>query len=798
MMVKKNILLFLIFLLVSIFSFAQQVRVTGTVFNKYKQPLVGVRVSQIDTQNTVHTNSKGTYSLPVFITDSVKISFSTIGYSNKIIEINNLTKNYELHIILEESTQNLAPVIIDANKRQSNTIEQLNVSDSKFRPSSSGGNIETMIATLAGVSSTSELSSQYNVRGGNFDENIVYVNGIEIYRPLLIRTGQQEGLSFINSDMVSNIGFSSGGYGAEYGDKSSSVLDIKYKNPKAFEAAAEASLLGGSVYVGSSTDKFSQITGIRYKTNRSLLKKTDTDAEYNPSYTDAQTYITYKLSSDWEANFLGNYTYNSYKFTPKTRETKFGTLDRPKTYKVYFNGWEKDKFVNYHAALTLQGKVSERLKIGFTGATFSSDERERYDIEGAYRLTDLENENGESMTGVGSYMEHARNKLIADVYSFTHFGNFNLEKHQIRWGVTYQREKIKDKIKEWEMRDSAGYTLPNNGYISIFSNLKSDNRLNSSRYSGYIQDKFVFESSQGIFIINAGVRASYWDFNKEFIISPRGSIAFVPSNNDNFTIRFATGIYYQAPFYKEIQRIETSGSNNSSVLNSDIKSPKSIHFVLGGDYYFKTNSLPFKLTTEIYYKKLSDIIPYTVNNVKIRYRGENLAKGYTAGLDMKLYGEFIPGTDSWISFSLMKTEQNIQGKKAPLPTDQRYNLSVYFQDYMPGYERFRMSVLGFFSQGLPISAPYKELEDGYFRSSAYKRVDLGLSWLALGEDFAIRKQSTFFGAFHNIWLGLDVLNLFDMKNVNTYYWISDAYNYQYAVPNYMTGRQFNVKLRAEF
>lgn len=797
-MVKKHIFLSLIFLLVYKFSFAQQVRVFGTVFNEYKQPLTGVTISQIDIQNKVNTNDKGTYSLPVFITPSVKICFSAIGYSSREIVINNLTKNYELNIVLKDSVQNLAPIIVDANKKQITTLEQLNTSGSKFLPSSSGGNIETMIATLAGVSSTSELSSQYSVRGGNFDENLVYVNGIEIYRPLLVRNGQQEGLSFINPDMVSNVGFSSGGYGAEYGDKYSSVLDIQYKKPKSFEAAMEASLLGGSLYAGTSTRRFSQITGLRYKTNRSLLKKSDMKAEFAPSFTDAQTYLTYKLASEWEMSFLVNYAYNSYKFTPKTRETKFGTLDRPKTYKVYFNGWERDKYVNYHAAFTLKGKITERFNIGFTGATFSSDERERYDIEGSYRLTDLDEENGGLMTGVGSYMEHARNKLEADIYSFTHFANFNLNKHQIKWGITYQKEEIKDKIKEWEMRDSAGYNLPNNEYISVFSNLKSDNKLNSSRYSGYAQDKFIFESSQGAFIINAGIRFSYWDFNKELLISPRGSIAFVPSNNDNLTFRFATGIYHQAPFYKEIQKIESTGGNNSTILNSNIKSPKAIHFVLGGDYYFKTNNLPFKLTSEIYYKRLSDVIPYTVNNVKIRYSGENLAKGYMVGFDMKLYGEFIPGTDSWISFSLMKTEQDIQGKKTPLPTDQRYNLSVYFQDYMPGYERFRMSVLGFFSQGVPVTAPYKGLEDGYFRSSAYKRVDIGLSWLALGENFAIRNQSAFFGAFRNIWLGLDIFNLFDMKNVNTYYWISDAYNYQYAVPNYMTGRQFNIKLRAEF
>ncbi|NDV68200.1 carboxypeptidase-like regulatory domain-containing protein [Dysgonomonas sp. 25] len=796
-MIRKSLLIALL----AVFSctvFAQQVKISGVVVNEKNKPLEDVAVGQLYTPNGTATTHQGEYTLQATAGDSVKILFSLVGYQPMQVIVAKLSGDYRLNVVLRENDNELGTIIIDGRRKQTDTFLRLSKTDTDLLPSSSGGSIETLVATLAGVSSTSELSSQYAVRGGNFDENMVYINGIEIFRPLLVRTGQQEGLSFINPDMVEAVGFSTGGYGAEYSDKSSSVLDIRYKRPKEFEATVGASLLGGNVSIGNSTKRFSQITGIRYKTNEHIVKKSDTDAEYNPAYWDGQTYMTYKLTSDWEVSFLGHYAYNSYKFRPKSRETKFGTLSDTRHFKVYFNGWERDKFVNYQGALTLNGRVSDHVTIGFTGGLFSSDERERYDIQGNYRLTALDDETGE-MLGVGSYMEHARNKLITDVYNASHFGTFASGNHLLKWGITYQKEQVSDKIKEWEMRDSTGYSLPHNeGIVSVYRNLKSNNKLNSSRYSGYLQDNFVVDASIGRFILNAGVRASYWDFNKEFLFSPRASVSFIPEATDRFIARFATGIYYQSSFYKEVQQIVNMSGTNTVVLNEDIKSPRSIHFVLGGDYYFKAQGRSFKFTAEAYYKHLSRLIPYTVNNVKIVYEGANVGDGYTVGLDTRLYGEFIPGTDSWISFSLMKSEQDIRGRKVPLPTDQRYNLSVFFQDYMPGYERLRMSVLGFFSDGLPVTAPYKGLDSGYFRSSAYKRVDIGLSWLLLGEDFPVRKKSSVAGAFKNVWIGLDVFNIFDMKNVNTYYWITDVYNYQYGIPNYMTGRQLNVKLRAEF
>lgn len=804
-MIKKNILLLLIF--ISSLAYSQQIKITGKVTNQQKQVLEQVSVSEINSRNGVTTNGRGEYVLSIQPKDSIKIIFSLIGYQRHQYIISKPTSDLVLNITLKEDNNTLGTVTIEGQQTVTTVIERVDYLATK-RASNPWGSIESLLATMGGVSSTNELSSQYSVRGGNFDENIVYVNGNEIYRPLLVRSAQQEGLSFINPDMVQTVGFSAGGYSAEYGDKMSSVLDITYKKPKEFEASASAGLLGGSVHIGNSTGKFSQITGIRYKTTQSLLSTSDTKAEYDPSFIDAQTYITYDLSPKWEVSMLGNYSHNTYEYTPKTRSTSFGTLTIPRNFTVYFDGWEKDRFITYQAALTLKGSINENLNIGITGSTFSSDERERYDIEGNYILKEQNIVEGNeafdetSLLGIGRYIEHARNQVKSEVYTISHFGDFKIGNNLLKWGLTYQQENVRDKIKEWEMRDSAGYSLPNTGIdVNLYSNLKADNKIKPSRFSGYIQDSYKLNTDNGLFIINAGLRASYWTFNEELIVSPRGAIAFVPNGMENFSIRLAGGIYYQAPFYKEFQKIVNVDGNNVIELNKDIKSQKSIHIVLGTDYYFgggEHNPPPLKLSGEIYYKKLSDLIPYTVNNVKIRYSGENSSKGFALGMDMKLYGEFIPGVDSWISLGIMKTQQEINGVKVPLPTDQRFNFALFYQDYMPGYKRLKMSLRGLWSQGLPVSAPYKGYENGYFRTPAYKRVDIGFSWQILGENFAIRNTNSLCKALKNIWLGIDIFNIFDMQNTNMYYWITDIYNHQYAVPNYLTGRQVNAKLLIEF
>ncbi|QIK55582.1 TonB-dependent receptor plug domain-containing protein [Dysgonomonas sp. HDW5B] len=803
-MIKQHIYITLIFLLFGTGLAAQQAKISGTVTNFDNSPVDFVSVSVQGSALGVFTNNQGKYQIAVPVGDSITIVFSRIGYQKTERKIAKVIGNMTINTMMRETV--LEEVTVLGEKAQTSTMNKIEIGKTNLLSDPTGGSIESILALGAGVSSTNEMSSQYSVRGGNYDENIVYVNGIEIYRPLLIRSGQQEGLSFINPEMTKEVKFSTGGFESSYGDRMSSALDITYKKPQSFEASAAASLLGANAYIGSSSGRFTQITGFRYKTTRTLLGTLDTNAEYDPTFVDAQTYMTLGLSSKWEVGFMGNISSNVYKFTPKSRQTQFGSADNAKDFTVYFDGWENDKFLTYFGALSMKGKLSDNLEIEFIGSAFSSREYERYDISGEYKLTDLnlssngaDGENG-GLLAVGSYLEHARNSLNLDVTNIRHLGSFKVGKHALKWGLTLQQEKINDKIKEWSVRDSAGYSLPNLGdIVSVYSNLRSDNEITSTRYAAFLQDTYQFMSGDNIIYINAGIRASHWTFNDETIISPRGSIALIPDTKRDITLRFATGIYYQAPFYREYQKIVTKGQNSVIELNEDIKSQKSIHFVLGGDYKFRSMDRPFKFTSEVYYKKLSDLVPYTVDNVKIRYSGENSGTGYSMGWDMKLFGEFVKGSDSWISFSLMKTQQTVDGVQAPLPTDQRYNISLFFQDYFPGIERLTMNLRGHLSQGLPQAAPNSGFfEKGYFRTPAYRRLDIGFAWQALGEDFSIRRTNSFLGSFKNIWLGVDIFNLFDINNTNSYYWITNVFNQQFAVPNYLTGRQLNFKIVADF
>lgn len=786
----------------------------GTITDSDANTLANVSItehinsSENRTLSDTQSDILGNYSIPLEKDKETILIFTKKGYTSLIYNLPKLQRDTILDVQLSRVSKELElPEIVIEEKPITTTTENITyiVAQRPSNPTISGG-VEGLLVTMGGVSSSNELSTQYNVRGGNFDENMVYVNGIEIHKPLLIRNAQQEGLSFVNPSMVKTLDFSTGGFTAEYGDKISSILDVGYKRPtRSFESSATASFLGGDLYLGSSSKKFSQVTGIRYKTTRSLLKTTDTEAEYKPDFINAQTYMAYNFTPDWEISFLGNYTHDTYKFIPQTRETKFGTIQNIRNFKAYFNGQEKDRFITHQGALSIKGNVSENVNLTLSGSIFGSNEYERYDINSAYVLREkvVEGENitedPNSLIGLGSYREYARNQLESNIYNLSHRGEAKLGKHQLCWGLIFQREKIDEKINEWEMRDSIGYSQPKDDeLLKVYYNLRSKNAINSNRYSAYLQDTYRLASNAGLFIVNLGLRASHWDYNKETIISPRGMIAFIPSKNENLVFRLSSGLYYQSPFYKELQQIETIDGNSSVKLNKDIKSQKSLHFILGNDVHFKSADRRFKLTTELYYKKLSDLIPYTVNNVKIRYIGENSSKGYIAGMDMKFYGEFVPGVDSWISLSLMKTEQEINGKKVPLPTDQSYNISIFFQDYFPGYKRLVMSLKGVFSQGLPFSPTYSSFDKGYFRNTPYKRVDIGFAWQVLGEDFAIRNKNSFWRTFKDIWLGIDCFNLFDMQNTSTYYWISDAFGTQYAVPNYLTGRQISAKLIVNF
>ena len=796
----------LLFILVSISAFGQKhVKITGYVRDADGSPLELVLVQIKNTLNGAMTNEKGYYSITTSPGDSVAVIFSCLGYNKAERILPSLQQDMRLNVQMNYTSIDLGEVVAVGTRYQTSTLQTMNADRVKLLPDPAGGSIESLVVTFAGVSSSNELSSQYSVRGGSYDENIVYVNGLEVFRPLLIRSGQQEGLSFINPDLTEAVNFAAGGFEARYGDKMSSVLDITYKKPKLFEGSASASLLGANAYVGSSIGKFTQITGVRYKTGRSLLKTMDTDAEYQPDFVDLQSYMTYQLAPKWEVNFLGNLASNTFKFTPHKRETNFGTVENAQRFEVYFpNSRERDKFQTIFGALTLKHNPNEKTELGLQASAFSSKEIETYDITGEYWLGDAttENDNNQNALELARYHEHARNRLSSTIMNVGHYGSSKIKNNTLKWGATVQMEKINDRISEWEKRDSAGYSLPQTGNgVNVISNLYSDNDLSTTRVSGYLQDVFKFRTKQGMFTLIGGIRGSYWSYNKEFIFSPRVSLGFIPNFDQNLTFRAATGIYYQSPFYKELRTtVQDAAGNDIIELNKDIKSQRSIHFILGGDYTFRAADRNFKVSADLYYKKLDDLIPYTVDNVKIRYYGENCAKGHAMGIDVKFFGEFVPGTDSWISFSLMKAEQTIRDMvTVPMPNSQGYNVSLFFQDYFPGYKRVKLNLKGVLSGGLPFIAPRTKYEDvkSTFRTPAYKRVDLGFSYQLAGGTDAIMDRGVF-RHLKNIWIGVDVFNLFDIKNVSSYYWITNIDNQQYAVPNYLTGRQLNARLIVDF
>lgn len=788
----KQLYITLLMLLCVISIKAQTFTLQGKVTDSNMSPVELATVSVIEQGKMTMTNLKGEFSIQLRSADSVVVRFSMVGYKTKTRVLRRPRGKQTLLIQLYDDNQ-LAGITVTEKKRQTGSTQQLETKDIKNTPSVTGNAVEELIQSQAGVSTHSELSSQYNVRGGSFDENSVYINNVEIYRPFLVRSGQQEGLSIINPDMVESIGFSTGGFEARYGDKMSSVLDIKYKKPKKFEANVAANLLGASTFVGFSTKKFSWSNGIRYKTNKYLLGSLDTKGEYQPNFLDYQTYLTYEPTKNWSIEVIGDISENHYNFYPEDRETKFGTMENVKSFKVFFDGQEKDVFRTYFGSLSISRKFGEKTKLSLIASAFHTNEQERYDIQGQYWLT--QTETSENL-GVGTYMEHARNYLKATVKSIKFALEHKTKKHDIQAGLTYRIENITEDSKEYEMRDSSGYSIPHTGEdLYMIYSLKAKNTLDANRLETYIQDTWRF-SSKGehtFFTLNYGIRFSHWNFNKESIISPRISLGIVPAFNHDVTMRFATGIYYQAPFYKELRDTTTINGITYATLNNKIKSQRSIHFIAGFDYRFKMKDRPYKFTAEAYYKALSNLVPYTVDNVKIVYDASQQCSGHAMGLDLKLYGEFVPGTDSWVSLSLMNTRININGKSIPLPTDQRYSLNLFFTDYFPGTDRWRMSLKLAFADGLPFGAPHRQLDEQPFRAPAYKRADIGMSYRLLNNEKGDRKS-----IFKNIWLGIDCLNLLGINNVNSYYWITDVTNQQYAVPNYLTGRQINIKASFEF
>ena len=760
---------------------AEDFTLKGKVIDEEGNALELVTISCAAQGKVTMSNLKGEFSISLNTADSVEVKFTMVGYGVRKRVFRRPKGKMTVQIVMHPAAT-LNEITVTQRRRQTSQMEQLNTKDLKGNPSTTGNAVEELIQQQAGVSSHNELSSQYNVRGGSFDENSVYINQVEVYRPLLISSGQQEGLSVINPNMVEKVGFSTGGFNAKYGDKMSSVLDISYRRVKGFEANATASLLGASGFLGYGNSKFSMSHGLRYKTNKYLLGSLETTGEYNPKFIDYQTYINYKPNKRWSIDFIGNISDNHYNFKPESRETSFGTMADIKQFKVYFDGEEKDRFTTLFGALGVTRNIKDSTSIKFITSAFHTKESETYDIAGQYWLDDTQTQ--ESL-GIGTYMEHARNYLTADVVSFKLIGHHQTRRHNIEAGISLKLEKIKEQAREYEMRDSSGYSIPHSANrLDMIYTLSAKNNISSNRIEAYIQDTYRWNKGNSYYTLNYGVRLANWSFNKETTVSPRASLAIVPAFNNDITFRIATGLYYQAPFYKEMRDTTTVNGITTAILNDHIKSQQSIHFIAAADYRFKMLNRPFKFTAEAYYKAMSNLIPYNVQNMKITYYGENVSKGYAAGIDLKLYGEFVPGTDSWLTLSLMSTRQKYNDEWVPMPTDQRWAVNLHFTDYFPGTERWKMTLRLAFADGLPFGAPHRGLEQQQFRAPAYKRADIGMSYCALKNTKGIK----------GLWLGLDCLNLFGISNVNSYYWVTDVTNIQWGVPNFLTGRQINAKI----
>lgn len=810
-------LLLPLFLLFSVLGYSQTIN--GTITNEQDNSLPSVNISVLGKSIGVISEADGSYSLTIPANRSVVIGYSFIGYQMEKIRIPMLKKGqiYTLDIQLKSSSTLLEDVIITDQKSRKESFSRIKPKHVSVLPGNSGG-IEAILKTLPGVSSANELSSQYSVRGGNFDENLVYVNGIEVYRPFLVRSGQQEGLSFVNTDMAGSILFSAGGFDAKYGDKMSSVLDITYKRPRENAASVQLSLLGVSAHAEGTNKngRLSYLIGARHKTNKYLFNAMDTKADYTPKFYDLQTFINYEINTDWQISFLGNISTNEYTMVPKNRDTDFGTINEALKLRIYFEGQEVDKYETYFGALSTSYQPSTQLQLQFTTSAFQTFEQENFDILGEYWLYQLENNLGSDDfgdvafdRGVGKYINHARNSLSARVLNFSHKGNYTKDAIKVDWGLRMQKEEIEDKISEWNLIDSAFFNFPHpddsiglpgnpNQQIVMNKLLKTQINLSSYRNSGYMQ----FSKDIGNLTINAGTRGSYWTYNEELLLSPRASLAYAPIWEKDVVFRAAAGIYYQSPFYRELRTPE-------GTLNHNIKAQKSTHYVLASDYLFYKWGRPFKWITEVYYKNLENLIPYKVDNVSIQYLANDLANGYAGGIDIKINGEFVPGVESWASLSVMKTQEDIVGDTKlddngnvveigyiPRPTDQRVNFSMFFQDYIPGNPNYKMHLNMIYGTGLPFGPPNGEKHQDILRIPDYRRVDIGFSAVLKAADK--KSKLKWLNVFNSIWLSAEVFNLLAIDNTVSYLWVADVNGREYAVPNYLTARQINAKLILTF
>ena len=845
MRINLRLQILLLSLLLGLSLFANEVRVFGYVLDTDNRgvDLANVYVEENTTIGTT-TNQNGYYEFLVDIQDTITLVYSMIGYETIRQQLYTTRNVIGVNVVLPTNEEMLNEITVRGIQRQTNTMDHVDIATARLMPDATGGGIESLLITFAGVSQNNETSSQYNVRGGSFDENSVYVNGIEVHRPLLIRSGQQEGLSFVNPDMVESVDFSAGGFDAKYGDKMSSVLDIQYKRPTRLESRLSMSLLGASGYVGWGDSTHSQMHGIRYKTSRYLLGTMDTKGEYKPNFVDYQTQMTWHLgnrapkkSTDfsgtpqvrgdkvrgerrWDITLLGNFSQNSYIFAPDSSRKAEGTMQQSIDKQIWFEGQEEDMFRTAFAALNISHQPNRHIRLNMDLSGYYTHETETFDIRSEYVLSenpmDMDEEGkqqesgntmGETVTdgnlknegvlGTGVFHEHARNTLQAGMVTLAHSGEWKSGENNLQWGVSGQMEMINDRISEWEWRDSMGYSMPNlDNEMALYYALKGTSSMLTSRVQAYVQDSYRWQTPKGDVLLTGGVRLNWWSFTNEILPSPRLSVTWMPGWKRDFTFRAATGLYYQAPFYKELRQVvQDEGAVNRIYLNNQLRAQRSWQLVLGADYYFRAWGRPFKFTAEAYGKLIDRMESYTVDNVRVRYSGINDSEGYTLGLDVKLMGELVPGADSWISFSTMRSRMHFIDDKhqlgwIPTPQEQRYNLTLYFQDYIPQLPQYKVHLKFIYSEGMPYGYPRNEKLRYLGHMQDYQRVDIGASRVFSASTDKWMKKAKHVDSWS---VQLEVFNLIGQPNVNSYYWTTDAKGQQWRTKNTLTGRMFNLK-----
>ncbi len=820
-MKTKTLHLIVVLFITTSALFAQQATIRGVLLDETNNPIPGANVTY-NTEGTL-TDFNGYYLLEIPSNENIRIRYSYVGYKDTQLTINlKPNSDFEFNPVMDVSIEQIGAVELSA-KRNKRVTGIVSISPEAIRkiPGANAG-VENLLKSLPGVNGNNELSTQYAVRGGNYDENLVYVNEIEVYRPFLIRSGQQEGLSFVNSDLTSNVDFSAGGFQAKYGDKLSSVLDITYRKPTNLGASLDLSLLGASAAVeGISNDgKLTAIVGLRYRNNSLFVNSKQTETNFKPVFADAQTYLTYKFNNKFELGFLGNLSVNDYSYQPLTRQTNFGTLTDPVALLVFYEGQEQDRYDTYFGALKGTYVFSENYTAKVIASLYQTQEQEHYDIFAQYRLGEVNTNIGdenlgevEFTEGIGGQLTHARNDLDALIFNLEHKGNIKLEENNLEYGLKYTHEDIRDRVQEYEIIDSAGFSIrpplpdfingqpysPYTSPIVPYTNIRATNDVQIDRISGYVQYSRQFELENSQIWINGGVRAHNWNVSgkgisntSQTVFSPRAQVTMKPKWEMDMLFRLSGGVYHQPPFYRELR-------DSTGTVRPEVKAQQSVHLVLGNDYSFNLWERPFTLNSEVYYKKLTNVNPYTLENVRIRYRARNNAVAYAYGLDVRMEGEFIPGTESWISFGYLKTEENIEDRgNISRPTDQRLKFAILVQDYVKVIPNLKGYLNLTYNTGLPGGSPsYADPYDYQTRLPDYKRADVGVSYLLVGEDN--RREKGWLSAFKELTIGAEIFNIFDVQNSITNTFVRDAYTkVQYSIPNFLTPRVFNLRTTMKF